>query len=155
VNVIKSGTYKDIASPTRAMTDDEKALLQTMVDQSYNQFLSVVVERRRGHAPLPTDAPSALAQIRPIADGRVLTGAQAIAAGLADQVGYLFDGIAAAKTLAHITTTPQVVRYERDNGLFGFSEKEQGTNINAGVQINGGTMDLPFHARLEYRWASW
>jgi ClpP class serine protease len=107
------------------------------------------------HGRMHGDKASAVERIRPLADGRVLTGEQAVAAGLADRFGYLFDGIEVARRLAHIEKTPQVIRYERDNGLFGFSEQEKNTHINAGIEINGGALALPFHARLEYRWASW
>ncbi len=155
INVIKSGTFKDIGSPTRAMTDDERKLIQIMVDQSFRQFIGVVSDRRKGHGPIPSDSAAATQQVTALADGRVMTGEQAIAAGLADQQGYLFDGIAMARSAAHITKTPRVVVYARDHGIFGFSEKAQSTNVNAGIQLNGNPLSLPVHARMEYRWASW
>ncbi len=155
VTVIKSGALKDIGSPMRAMTDEEKKIIQGMVDQSYEQFLGVVADRRKGHGPLPLDRQAALERIRTIADGRVITGTQAIQAGLADQTGFLFDAIAVASRAAHITDTPKVIRYGRDNGIFGISAASQETHINAGVELNANILPLAQHARLEYRWASW
>ncbi len=77
LTVIKSGAYKDMGSPTRAMNDAERALFQSLIDQCYARFLDVVVSARRGHGPLPHDPAQARAGILPIADGRIMLGTQA------------------------------------------------------------------------------
>jgi protease-4 len=74
---VKSGLYKDILSPDRALTAAERELLQALIDASYGQFVSAVAEGRgleEGH-------------VRGFADGRVFTGAQALEHGLVDQLG--------------------------------------------------------------------
>ena len=81
---IKSGPYKDIMSANRDMTEEERALLQEMVDQSYNAFVDVIVEGR--------DMPEE--DVRAIADGRIMNGRQAVEANLADEFGYEEDVIA-------------------------------------------------------------
>jgi protease IV len=99
---IKSGAKKDIGSPFRPMTDDERAIFQTMINGFFERFVDVV---SRGRS-LPAD------QLKQIADGRVLTGPQAVRLGLVDEVGYLDDGIAAATKLAGLTQA-RVVMYAR------------------------------------------
>ncbi len=155
VNVIKSGPYKDIASPTRQMTDEERALLQKLVDGCYEQFVAAVVEGRRGRAPIPSDITAATAAVRAVADGRVLSGEQALAAGLADERGYLFDAAEYLVRTLKLKGEPQLIRYGRDYGLFGggVSTAAQSTHINAGLEINaGGAATGMLAPRMEYRW---
>lgn len=85
---IKSGPYKDILSPSREMTDDERALLQEMLDSSYEAFIDVI-EEGRGMSE---------EQVKTFADGRIMNGRQAVDQGLADDFGYAEDTIAAIKT---------------------------------------------------------
>ena len=81
--VIKSGEYKDIGSPTREMTANEREILQGLVDAVHRQFVRDVAEGRN----LDADKLSTLA------DGRVFTGEQAKALGLVDRIGNLEDSI--------------------------------------------------------------
>ncbi len=99
---IKSGAKKDIGSPFRPMTEDERAIFQTMINGFFSRFLEVVSLGRS----LPMD------QLKEITDGRVLTGPQALRLGLVDDVGYLEDGIAVATKLAGLTQA-RVVMYAR------------------------------------------
>jgi protease-4 len=74
---VKSGLYKDILSPDRALTEAERELLQSLIDSSYSQFVSAVAEGRG----------LAEEQVRSFADGRVFSGAQALELGLVDELG--------------------------------------------------------------------
>jgi protease-4 len=78
---IKSGERKDMGSPFRALTDEERKIFQSVIDDLHGQFLARVVESRK--IPLET--------ARTIADGRVYTAQQALALKLIDQVGYMED----------------------------------------------------------------
>lgn len=98
---IQSGVHKDILSPFRPMRPDERALLQGLVNDTYAQFLAAVAEGRR----MP------LEKVRPLADGRVFTGRQALAVGLVDSLGNYEDAIAKAGTLAGIKGEPTVRDY--------------------------------------------
>lgn len=80
---IKSGAHKDILSMYRPMTGEEKAMLQKMVDDIYNQFVRVVADGRHMDE----------GAVRRIADGRVLTGQQAQEAGLVDAMGNYYDAL--------------------------------------------------------------
>jgi protease IV len=102
-SAIKSGAKKDIGSPFRPMTEEERAIFQGMIDGFQSRFLEVVTKSR---STLPAD------RLKLVADGRVLTGPQAVQLGLADQVGYLDDAIATAKQTAGIPDA-RVVVYAR------------------------------------------
>lgn len=86
-NTIKTGPYKDIMSGSREMKDDERAMLQEMINDSYERFVDIIVEGRG-----MTEA-----EVKKVADGRVMNGRQAIEAGLADEYGKAADVIAAMK----------------------------------------------------------
>lgn len=75
--VIKSGQFKDIGSPYRAMTPEEKALLQTLINDSYEQFVAAVGTGRK----MDVDT------VKKLADGRVYSGRQALKLGLVDKLG--------------------------------------------------------------------
>ena len=83
---IKSGPHKDIFSPFRPMTEEERQMTQTMVDDMYNQFVDVVAKGRHMDA----------SQVRALADGRVYTGQQAKANGLVDEMGNYYDALGEA-----------------------------------------------------------
>lgn len=87
---IKSGAMKDAGSPFRTMTPDERKLFQAFVDDIYEQFLDDVAAGRK----LDKE------KIRPLADGRILTGKQALAAGLIDEIGNFELAVDRAATLA-------------------------------------------------------
>jgi protease-4 len=107
-NPIKSGPNKDIGNPGRAMTKEERAILQGMVNSFYSQFVKVVSEGRK----LPVE------EVRHLADGRVYTGIEACQIGLVDEVGYLEDAIAAAKHMAGIGDA-KIVAYDHSDGYRG------------------------------------
>lgn len=75
--VVKSGPYKDILAFDREVTDEEKQILQSLIDSSYTQFVNTVAEGRK----------LSPATVRSFADGRVFTGEQALALGLVDRIG--------------------------------------------------------------------
>lgn len=83
---IKSGAHKDIYSPFRPMTDEERQMTQAMVDDMYNQFVAVVAKGRHMDE----------AKVRTLADGRVFTGSQAKDVGLVDEMGNYYDALADA-----------------------------------------------------------
>ena len=76
-DTVKSGPFKDILSPDRPLSSDERALLQALIDSSYGQFVSVVAEGRK----LTPES------VRSFADGRVFSGEQAKQLGLVDELG--------------------------------------------------------------------
>jgi len=97
--VIKSGRYKDLASPFRAMSAEDRALLQSVLDDVHDQFIRAVATGRA----LKVD------QVRDLADGRIFTGRQARTAKLVDELGDLQDSIKLAARLVGIEGEPRVV----------------------------------------------
>ena len=87
-NTIKPGPYKDIMSGSREMTDEERDMLQEMINDSYERFVDIIVDGRN-----MTEK-----EVKKVADGRILNGRQAIEAGLADDYGKLQETIDALKT---------------------------------------------------------
>jgi len=83
---IKSGRYKDLLSPYRKNTSDELALLQKLIDTSYQDFLGAVLEGRTAHLP-PSERAARAAKIRAVADGRIVLGTVAKEEGLVDEIG--------------------------------------------------------------------
>ncbi|MBU6430257.1 MAG: signal peptide peptidase SppA, partial [Cyanobacteria bacterium REEB65] len=100
---IKSGPYKDILSPFRPVQPAEHAMLQHMVDEIYGQFLHAVSAGRPQRLPL--------AKLKPLADGRVFTGQDAVKLGLVDQLGTYQDALRKAAQLAGIRGEPRVRDY--------------------------------------------
>lgn len=100
---VTSGPRKDMGSPFRTMTTEERAIFQGLIDSFYQRFLTVVQE---GRPHLQMD------QIKKLADGRIYTGDQAKELGLVDEIGYLEDAVAAAKKKAGLTEA-RVVMYKR------------------------------------------
>ena len=99
-NAVTSGPKKDMGSPFRAMTEEERTIFQAVINAFYDQFLAVVKNGRRNLTP---------DQVRKLADGRIYTGEQARDLGLVDSVGYLDDAIGLAKQKAGLTEATVVV----------------------------------------------
>ena len=89
---LKSGRYKDVGSPFRPMTPEEKEYMQHLLDNIYQQFLSDVARNRK----IP------LEKLRPLAEGRIYTGEEARQLGLVDVFGNLQDAIEKAGRLGGI-----------------------------------------------------
>ena len=100
--VIKSGEFKDIGSPTREPTEEEREILRDLVMESYDGFVEVIVEGRG----LPEQI------VRELADGRVYSGQQAETLGLVDELGDLERATEASRELAGVERAT-VVRYQR------------------------------------------
>jgi protease IV len=105
--VIKSGRYKDLASPFRAMSEADRALLQSVLDDVHDQFIQAVAAGRALNVE----------EVRPLADGRIFTGRQARTAKLVDELGDLQDAINLAARLVGIEGEPRVVEPRKRSWL--------------------------------------
>jgi len=105
-NTIASGPKKSMGSPFRTMTDEERAIFQTIIDGMYDQFVTVVDDGRPNLDK---------GEIRRLADGRIYSALQAKQVGLIDEVGYLEDALEIAKKEAEIEKAT-VVTYHRAGG---------------------------------------
>jgi len=90
--VVKSVEYKDIGSPVRDMTEDERKILQNLSINIHRQFVMAISEGRKMD----------LSKVESIADGRIFSGEQARDLGLVDRLGNLEDAIEWAGRMAGI-----------------------------------------------------
>lgn len=103
--VLKSGKLKDMGSPYREMTDEERDLMQAALGNIHEQFIADVAKGRNMD----------IAEVRAIADGRILTGEQALGAGLVDTIGGLQDAIEIAGEATGLGKSPEVELLQKDN----------------------------------------
>jgi protease-4 len=129
--VVKAGENKDIGSPFREMTPEEKKLMQGVLDNVHQQFIQAVVAGRRLDR----------AKILPIADGRILTGEQAKEVGLVDRMGNLQDAIDAAAKMAGISGKPSVVYPKKKKSLWEFFMEETASVISEKLNLKEFHLD--------------
>ncbi len=96
MNIIKSGKYKDTLSSWRQMTEEERELLQEMVDKVYQQFVVAVAKGRK----------LKIEEVEKIADGRIFSGEKALELRLIDQLGGFQTAIRVAADKAGIKGEP-------------------------------------------------
>jgi len=101
---IKSGSYKDMGSPFRSLSEEEKDLLQGLVRDVHEQFVEAVAEARR----LPKE------RVSELADGRVFSGRQAKGLGLVDELGGFQEAVKTAAQLAGISGEPKLVEERKE-----------------------------------------
>ena len=101
--VVKSGKYKDVGSPLRKMSDEERGLMQGVMDDVHKQFIEAVAEGRSLE----------LADVQALADGRIFSGRQAKDAKLVDELGNLDDAIQLAADVVGIEGEPRVIEQRR------------------------------------------
>jgi protease-4 len=106
--VIKSGKHKDIGSPLREMTPQEREILQGVIDNVHSQFVRAVAEGRNMEE----------GKVRRIADGRIFSGEQAKELGLVDRLGSLQDAIEIAAEMAGIKGKPTVIYPKKKVSLY-------------------------------------
>lgn len=137
-NTITSGPRKDMGSPLRSMTDEERAIFHSVIMSFYERFLNVI---REGRKNLSAET------IRKLADGRIYSGEQATAIGLTDGIGYLDDAIDVAKREAGLKEA-SVVTYRRPgeykNNIYsqllgGSGNALSLTNLDLTAMFRGGT----------------
>ncbi len=105
--VVKSGKYKDVGSPARKMTAEERIYLQRVVNDVHQQFIDAVAQGRN----------MAAKEARKLADGRVFTGRQALKLKMVDEMGGLEDAIVKLGEAAGIKGRPKVVWEEPTRGF--------------------------------------
>lgn len=128
--VIKSGKHKDIGSAFRGMREEEKKILQGVMDNVHAQFIKAVSDGRNMD----------IEKVRKIADGRIFTGEQALEQGLVDELGTLEDAILIAAEMVGIKGKPVVLKKEE---RFSFIEMLEN-------KFPGNIMDLFPQLKLKY-----
>jgi protease-4 len=136
--VVKSGEHKDIASPFRPMSSEDRKILQGVIDDIYDQFVSAVAEGRN----LPVE------KVRNLADGRIFTGRQAKEIGLVDELGGMQDAVGIAKDLAGISGEPKLVYPPKDKeNLLKYFVEESASQVGRMLQESQRTAPA-----MQYLW---
>lgn len=107
-NTFTSGPLKDLLSPFRETKPEERKILQSIVDDSYQQFLDAIIAGRG----------MSLEKLKPLADGRIYTGTQAKDNKLVDSLGNYYDALDKTAELANISGDPKVKDFGKGS-LFG------------------------------------
>ncbi len=135
--VVKTGKFKDLGSPFRPMMEEERQLLESVMNDTLSQFIEAVADGRSMDA----------AEVEQLADGRVFTGRQAKSVLLVDEIGDLHDAIKLAGELGGIEGTPRVLETTKP---FSFQEFLESTFL-------GGIRSLApsrFSSPLLYLWVA-
>ena len=136
VTTIKTGKYKDIGSSSRPITEEDKALLQGVIDSSYGQFVKAVAQGRK----LPEE------QVRLLADGRIFTGEQALALKLVDRLGNMEDAVAEAGRLGGIEGEPARFRPKKERKLLDMLVEETASQIGGMARRQGFSLNYELDA---------
>ncbi|WP_102263872.1 signal peptide peptidase SppA [Mesobacillus jeotgali] len=141
---IKSGPYKDIMSPSRPMTEDEREILQSMIDNSYEGFVKVISEGRG----------LSVERVKEIADGRIYDGRQAKQLKLIDGFGYLEDVIDSVRKDQKLGDAT-VVKYTESMGFGSFFSMSAQKIIGKDAEMAGlmKLLSQPNSPRLMYLYA--
>ncbi len=121
--VIKSGDKKDFWSPWRGITEEEKKMFQSIIDEFYERFIDVIY--MKNSAVLKRE------EIRALADGRIFTGEEARRLRIIDKTGYLDNAINDMKESlglrdARVVTYSKGGRYKSNI----YSQEKNGINIS-------------------------
>jgi len=143
---VKSAEKKDIWSPFRPSTPEEKEIIQTVIDTFHDRFVSVVHTGRK--ALLSKE------EVAKLADGRIFTADQALAAKLVDKIGYLDDAVTAAKGSLNLSEA-KVITYLRSGSykgsIYSGLPQRSDTDINL-IALNGDFLSLIPEVQFMYLW---
>ncbi len=137
---IKSGKYKDIGSPLKRMTDEERKLLQSVIDDVYQQFVSAIAAGRN----------ISKEDVMAVADGRIFSGKKAKELNFVDKLGGLQKAIEEAARLANMETY-EVLETKEEKGFMKLLMGEFKGYLNSSI-----TQSLHMGNKLmgmEYRWS--
>jgi len=103
LDVNKSGENKDMGSPFRKTTDEERKIIQNLTDEMGKRFINLVSTHRKLDK-------KALAEV---STARIYLPEKALKLGLIDKIGYLEDALAEAKRLTGLPEDAKIVVYRR------------------------------------------
>jgi len=142
---IKSGDKKDLLSPFRPATPEEKQIIQALINQFYKKFVDKIMAR-------PGNTLNRK-QIESLADGRVYSSEQALDVKLIDQVGYLDDVVAEMKKKIGVTDA-KIVNYSHPDAYKGtiYSSSMAESSLNSEILSVGSGFDWLGETQFLYLW---
>ncbi len=142
---VKSGDKKDIWSPFRPSTTEERKIIQTIIDSLHQRFISTVTDGRKSLSRK---------DVEKLADGRIYTADQALKAGLIDRVGYLDDAVNRMKQYAGIKNASIITYYRPGTykgSIYSALPKVPSNTINL-ISIDGKGLITPPGIHFMYLW---
>jgi len=130
---IKSGEHKDMGDLNRPLTQEEREILQGIVDDVFSEFRQIVVESRGGRPNF------SVAKFDEVADGRIMTGRQALKLGLVDELGGKKDALDLAAEMGEIEGDYEICELSHEASLF---DALFSSSANAISQILARAFDL-------------
>ena len=135
---IKTGALKDAGSPSRPLTDEERAYFQSLAEELRKQFQGAVAEGRKGRLKPGT--------LEKLSDGRVVTGEEALALGMVDEIGDYRDAVDRAARMSGLATPAETWHPRPRNPglmdlLFGSADATAGSwagRLISGAPLGGG-----------------
>jgi protease-4 len=135
--VIKSGEHKDIGSPFREMTPEEKAIMQEVLNNVHQQFIQAVADGRKMDR----------SKVAQIADGRILTGEQAKNLGLVDQMGNLHDTIDITAKMVGIVGKPTVLYPKKRLSIWELLMRDMASAVIDVLNEKGYELNFPLQIK--------
>lgn len=135
--VLKSGEHKDIGSPLREMTPEEKKIMQEVLDNVHQQFIWAVAEGRKLD----------YAKVVQIADGRILTGEQAKNFGLVDKMGNLQDTIDITAQMVGIEGKPSVLYPKKKISIWELLMRDMASAVIDVLNEKGCELNFPLQIK--------
>ena len=150
----KSGKFKDMLSGERSANEipaEERAMVQGLIDETFEKFKEVVADgRNSAHDLNKKDGKALAANWQDFADGRVVSGKQALTLGLVDEVGDFDDAVDRAQKIARIDDSNLIEyrqRYDLSSflSMFGQSGQSHDIKLNIGIEAPKLRAGLPYY----------
>jgi protease-4 len=135
--VLKSGEHKDVGSPFREMTPEEKRIMQEVLENVHQQFIQAVAEGRKLE----------YSKVVQIADGRILTGEQAKNFSLVDKMGNLQDTIDITAKMVGIEGKPNVIYPKKKISLWELLIRDMASAIIDTLSEKGYELNFPLQIK--------
>jgi protease-4 len=146
VNVSKTGKNKDMGSPFRQATAEEKKIIQDLIDRLGDRFLNHIAEHRK----LGPD------QLKKISSARIYLADDALKLGMVDRIGYLEEAVSQAKKLADLPADAKVVVYRRteypDDNLYNTSTSRYDGRGPSFISLDLPGALMPLQTGFYYLW---
>jgi protease-4 len=142
--IYKSGKFKDMLSGERGTNEipaEERVMVQRLIDQTYAKFTNVVcVGRSQAHKQNQKEGKALVAEWETYADGRVLSGSEALKYGFVDELGDFDKAVERTKNITHISNANLIEYRERYDiseflRLFGQSDSAHNIKLDLGVEM--------------------
>ena len=132
----KRGRFADVMNTNRPFNEDERKLIEGMMNRVYAEFKGRVLEGRGGRIK---------GDLEPLAGGRVYTGKQALDIGLVDELGGFADAIKAAAKKAKLGTDYELRVFPRPKSLIelladAFGSKKEDNEFSAASALTAGRL---------------